>query len=116
MAGKQTKALIAGSVDVSNAGIVAGILVLTLPFPCYKIRVVNNSNTLVSVSYGYQDQTGTAVNDYVRAASDMEVITQTNALPPNLINLWPVGTTIKIAASADTGAGFVYVTGYYQEN
>lgn len=115
MAGQQSRALASGSADVANAGITAGIMVLTLTSPCYEIRVVNNSNKLIHVRYGYQGQAGTVDNDHVRAGSDMEIITQTNALPSNLINLWPVGTTVTIVADA-VGIGLVYVTGYYQQN
>lgn len=115
MAGQQSRALQSGSADTANAGITTGITALTLTHPCYEIRIVNNSNRLVHVRYGYQKEVGTVNNDHVRAGADMEVITQTNSLPPNLINLWPVGTTVTIVADS-TGSGLVYVTGYYQEN
>lgn len=115
MAGQQSRALASGSADVANAGITAGITALTLKQPCYEIRIVNNSNKLIHVRYGYQNEIGAVNNDHVRAGADMETITQTNALPPNLINLWPIGTTVTIAADA-VGVGLVYVTGYYQQS
>lgn len=113
MPGNKVRALVKGSVNTA-LNISAGVVALTLTEACFQIRVVNNSNIGVSVRYGYDNQKGAVDNDVVRANSELEIITQTNALPPNSVALWPVGTTVAIRAPG-LGVGLVHVTAYYQE-
>jgi hypothetical protein len=114
MPGNKVRALISGSVNTAN-NLAAGVIAITLTQACFQIRIVNDSTVGISVRYGYDNQKGTIDNDVLRAHSDMEIITQTNALPPSSVALWPIGTTVAIQADA-LGVGLVTVTAYYQES
>lgn len=113
MPGNKVRALEIGVIDTAD-DLTAGVIAITLTEACFQIRIVNDSDIPVNVMYGYSGQIGADINDLVRADTDLEVITQTNALPPNSVALWPIGTTVAIQ-SDNPGNGGVYVSAYYQE-
>lgn len=80
---------------------------LGLPQSCFLIRIINNSNIGVTVSYN-----GTMDNDFVRAGESMTLNFQGNSQPNNHVAKLPVGTKVYVKAAA--GAGFVYLAGYFQ--
>lgn len=74
---------------------------------CIILRIINNSNIGVTVSYdGIND------HDFVPANSVLQLPFQSNAQPNNFSALIAKGTRIYVKAAA--GAGIVYLSGYYQ--
>jgi hypothetical protein len=70
------------------------------------IRIVNNSNSAITISYD-------SVNDheFIPANSVFELPSQTNAQPNSLIALFPKHTIVYIKGVA--GTGNIYLSGYY---
>ena len=82
-----------------------------LPNSCFTIIIKNLSNRAIEISYD-----GVNVNDYIPADSaPLQLDFQTNALPNSYIALMKTGTVISIRGAAG-GAGFIYLSGYYQED
>lgn len=75
--------------------------------PCFLIRIINASTTNVTVSYD-----GVTDNEYVIAASSMDVNAQTNGQPNTSIANFAAGTVVYVKGTA--GTGNVYLSGYYQ--
>ena len=80
-----------------------------LPGACVILRIVNDSNVTIGVSYD-----GVTFNDSVRSGSDLQLYFQTNSQPGNFVACMPKGTKVYVIGAA-AGAGFVYLTGYYQQ-
>lgn len=78
-----------------------------LPEPCVLIRIINDSDTDMTVSYD-----GTNDHDYVRTGSTLELNLQTNSLPNGNVAQLARGTIVYVKAAA--GTGLVYLAGYYQ--
>lgn len=77
-----------------------------LPNACFLIRIINNSNKSITVSYdGVTDQ------DFIIAGATFQLPIQSNALPNNYIANIKQGTIVYVKAAA--GAGLVYLAGYY---
>ena len=78
-----------------------------LPNSCYKIRLVNNSDRDITISFD-----GTTNHDFLRADDTYEL----NLLSGNLPNDYGVrvrqGTVIYVSGLAG-GSGLVYLSGYY---
>ena len=96
--------------SLDSAGIGVSYLAINaggLPEACFLVKIINNSNTDVTISYdGIND------NDFMQ---DGEIITlnlQTNSQPNNHIALMRKGTVIYAKGTA--GVGLIYVVGYYQ--
>jgi len=75
--------------------------------PCIILRIINNSNIGVTISYD-----GVRDHDFVPANNTLQLPFQSNAQPNNLAALIARGTRIYVKAAA--GAGLVYLSGYYQ--
>lgn len=78
-----------------------------LPFPCFKLRIINNSNQSITISYGSDTD-----NDIIPAGQALEVDTPINTLPNSRGAMFPKGTIIYARGTAGTGS--VGVAGYYQ--
>lgn len=92
-------AIFTGSYQLINTG--------GTPHACFLLKVVNNSNKLVTISWD-------GINDHdVAPATSIYVYDyQTNKQPTNDVALVPKGTTIYVKGAA--GVGLVYLVGYYQ--
>lgn len=74
---------------------------------CIILRVINNSNTDIIVSYdGIHDQ------DFVPKNTILQLDFQTNSQPNNKRCTMPIGTHVWVRGVM--GAGLVYCAGYYQ--
>jgi len=72
------------------------------------IRITNDSNTDVYISYDGQDD-----HEYVPAGDKIEEYFQINSTPNNQVAKLKKGTVISIRGNA--GVGYVYIAGYYNE-
>lgn len=74
--------------------------------PCSLIRIINDSNRDITVSYD-----GTTDHDFVPTAETLQLPAQANAGPTSWSSMMPKGTRVYVKGSA--GTGFVYLAGYY---
>lgn len=74
---------------------------------CFLLRIINNSNRDVTISYD-----GSTDNDVVQTLATIQLPLQSNNQPTNNIALIPKGTKVWVKASAGTGS--VYLAGYTQ--
>jgi len=74
----------------------------------FKIRIINDSDVPVSVSFN-----GIDANDFVLEGTDLTLDFQNNNQPGNNKCVFPAGTIVYLAGGA--GTGFIYVTAYSQE-
>ena len=77
--------------------------------PCALVRLINNTNRDLLVSYD-----GVTPHDFVRNGSTIELNLQTNSQPNNKVAKLARGMVVYVNAAA--GTGFVYLVGYYQPN
>lgn len=75
--------------------------------PCFMIRVVNESDTDVQISYD-----GINPNDYVITKTQVTLNFQTNGQPNNYLANLPKGMQIYVRGLA--GNGNVFLIGYFQ--
>jgi hypothetical protein len=75
--------------------------------PCIIIRIVNNSDKDVTVSYD-----GTNDHDYIPTKTVRDIQFQTNSQPQNNMCSLAQGTKIYVKGAA--GTGFVFLSGFYQ--
>lgn len=74
--------------------------------PPFFVRIVNASNTAITVSYdGIND------NEYIPANGVFELPSQANAQPKSEVALFPARTQVYIKGAA--GAGTITLSGYY---
>jgi len=76
-----------------------------LPNPCFVLRVINASNTPVSISYD-----GINSHDYVAANSDIQIPAQSNSTHVSNANF---GKRQIVSVAGTPGVGFIYLAGYY---
>lgn len=81
-----------------------------LPYACFMIRIINNSDRDVTVSFD-----GTNDNDFVQDTQSIQIESQTNSQPNNFTCLFPKGTKVYVKGLAG-GTGLVYLAGYAQRN
>lgn len=74
---------------------------------CFMIRITNNSNKDVTVSYN-----GSTDHDFIKAGTSIQLSFQDMAQPNNFIANMSLGTIVYVKGAA--GAGLVYLAGYYQ--
>jgi len=81
-----------------------------LPEACFMLRIVNNSNINILVSYD-----SVIVHDAVRTLEKADLNFQSNSQSSGHFALMAKGTKVYIAAEGQGGgAGFIYLAGYYQ--
>lgn len=76
--------------------------------PCFLLRIVNNSDKDVTISYD-----GTNAHDFVPDGGTLELPVQTNSQPNTYTALFPIGFKVYVKG-ASSGSGLVYLAGYYQ--
>jgi len=79
-----------------------------LPRAIFLIRIINDSDQDVKVSYDGIDD-----HDIVIADRTLEINFQTNNHPRSHVALLPSGTKIYLRGPGQGGAGNIYLTGYY---
>lgn len=78
---------------------------------CFLIRVINNSNITVQISYD-----GINVHDTILPNETLQLEFQTNSQPNGYMALIRKGTVIWAASeTGNPGVGTIYLAGYYQE-
>ena len=77
-----------------------------LPEACQLIRMTNDSNVDVTVSYD-----GVNPHDYIRTGDRLELNLQANSQPNGYAASLKQGTVVYVAGAG--GAGLVYLSGYY---
>lgn len=75
---------------------------------CFMIRIINNSNRDITISYD-----GTNDHDFVQDTLSLQVNFQTNAQPNTNIANIRKGTIVYVKGTAG-GTGLVYLAAYYQ--
>lgn len=94
-------------IDTASFG--AGYIAFdALPAACTLIRIINDSDVGVTISY----DGGTTEHDYVIAGKTAELDFQANNGPGNYPAGFPQG--LIISANGDAGTGDVYLAAYYQ--
>ena len=105
----KVKACVLKSLDTSTlTGIYLPVNPLGLDGACFSLRIINNSNKDLTISYD-----GVTDHDFLPAGDYMHYDFQLNWMPGNMLALMAKGTKIYVKATA--GTGYVYVTGYYVE-
>jgi len=74
---------------------------------CFLIRITNNSNVDVGVSYD-----GVNTHDFIPNGDRIDINFQTNSQPSGKVALMAKGT--KVYLVGDPGVGFIWLAGYYQ--
>lgn len=87
-----------GGFDVAYLGLPQAISIL---------RIVNDSNRDIAISYD-----GSHAHDFVAANSVVQLPFQSNNRPASKISQLPKGTNIYVKGAAG-GTGYVYIAGYY---
>jgi len=73
---------------------------------CFLLRIINDSNRDVLVSYD-----GNANHDYLVAGNTLEINAQANSSPNGDVALFRKGQKIYVKAAA--GTGYVYIAAYF---
>ena len=79
-----------------------------LAFPCFLIRLVNNSDKDITISYN-----GVDAMEFVPKTSSLQLDFQTNSQPNNKVAIFPKGQKIYVKG-ASAGTGLIYLSGYFQ--
>lgn len=74
---------------------------------CFMIRIINDSNSDVMISYD-----GVTDNDFIIAGQTLQLESQTNSQPNNKLANFQKGLVVYAAGTA--GVGTIYLVGYYQ--
>lgn len=83
-----------------------------LPFPCFYVRILNDCDEDIYVSY----DGGSTNNDIVLQGQDLVLSFQNQAQPSNYVCLFPAGFKIWVdSVSGNAGTGNVYLSAYYQK-
>lgn len=78
---------------------------------CFLIRIINNSNITVLISYN-----GVDVHDTILPNETLQLEFQTNSSPNGFVAQLRKGTIVFIASeTGNPGVGTIYLSGYYQE-
>lgn len=90
-------------------GVYGAINPLGLDEPCFLIRIVNNSNQAIFVSY----RVGGGDDEYIPAGGSLNLNGQTNSSPNNYKANWAKGLVVLVRGTP--GVGLITLSGYYQE-
>jgi len=81
-----------------------------IPNACFILKINNTSNRDVYVSYDAED-----INDVIRAGEDRVINFQVNSSPQNKRAVMKKGTEVYLEGDPAGAAGWIYLSGYYQE-
>jgi hypothetical protein len=93
------------SVDAATLNPAVFIALKTLESPALYLKIINNSNTAVAISYN-----GTTVHDYLIAHDTLELNFQTNSIPRAKQANMAKNTTVYL--QGDPGVGLIACTTY----
>lgn len=110
MSKDKVKAIELQNVDTSTigAGTWTAFNTAGLEDACFFLRITNNSNTNISISYD-----GAIAHEFIPLSKSVSVNFQTNSSPANYVSKIPKGTVLYVQGTA--GVGLVYLAGYYNE-
>ena len=93
------------------SGVLDPISDIPLEGACFLIRIVNNSNTTIQISYD-----GVVGHDVILPNTALQLDFQTNASPSNYQALLRKGALVWVVSESGlAGVGTIYLIGYYQE-
>ena len=96
------------SLDVNTlAGAYAAINSDGLDGACFLLRIINDSNKNLEISYD-----GVTCHEFIDSDDQVQLDFQLNSLPNNRKALMEKGTVVYAKATAG-GIGYVYLVGYY---
>lgn len=78
-----------------------------LPFPCTILRINNDSNQAIIISYD-----GATDHEYLSVGQDLKIDAQANSQPNNQVSVFPKGLVVYMRGIA--GMGTITLSGYYQ--
>ncbi len=108
MSTNRVNAIALTSIDSATvAGAYQAINAAGLPEACFMIRINNDSNRDITVSYD-----GTADHEFIIAGDFLQVDAQNNSRPNNFTALFAKGMIVYVKGTA--GTGNIYLSGYYQ--
>lgn len=83
------------------------VLYTSLPEPLAILRIVNESNRDITISYD-----GSTNHDLVPSSNTLQLYLQASNRPRSHVAQLPKGSTIYVKGTAG-GTGYIYVAGYY---
>lgn len=101
--------LILSSLDATKIGAGTWSTFDPLTGACFWLRIINNSDTDVFISYNGSDR-----HEYIKAGDSIECNFQTNSSPSNKVAKVKKGTIIYVQGSPAQG-GDIYLAGYYND-
>jgi len=111
MAKSFVKSIVATEVDASTLGVgLVPINVNGLDQACFLIRIINNSNVTILISYD-----GINAGDVLPPNNILQLDFQTNSAPNGFVANLKKGTVVSVDSTAP-GIGLIFLCGYYQEN
>lgn len=105
----QNRVNAAALTSIDSAGFTGSYQVINssgLPYPCFLVRLINDSDRDVTISYD-----GATDNDYLRSGETLQFPAQSNAGPSSWESIFSKGTKVYVKGSA--GTGLVYLAAYY---
>lgn len=108
MSGRIIKAITRTSFNTAGLGLPYTLLnPLGLTHSCFLLRLVNDSNVGITISYD-----GAIAHDYIRAGSVLDLPGSLTLDETGKTGAWKKGTKVYISGLAG-GVGFIFLTGYY---
>ncbi len=89
------------------------VLTANLGAPCYLIKIINNSDADVFVSYDRNPVVGSKVANDIVPKGTVALIPPYEGYPNTDTCLWSSSTPVFIVGTAGM-SGSIYLTGYYQ--
>lgn len=84
------------------------VLSAGLPQACFLVRIVNNSDRDITISYD-----GSNDHDFIAQKTTLQLPIQANSQPASFVANIRQGTPLYVKGTAG-GTGLVYLAGYYQ--
>lgn len=111
MSGRSIRAITRTGFNTAGLGLPYTLLnPLGLPNSCFLLRLVNDSNVGITISYD-----GAIAHDYIRAGSTLDLPGSYGLQDNSAVGGWRKGTKVYVSGLA-AGAGFIFLTGYYLIN
>lgn len=77
-----------------------------LPHDCSIIRIINNCNKDITISYD-----GSTNHDFLQDGEVLQISLQANASPSGFVSALKKGQVVYVKGAA--GTGYIYLAGYY---
>ena len=110
MTGKVIKAIERTQFDTAGLGLpFVALNPLGLTESCFLLRLINQSDTGVTISYD-----GVDAHDYIRADSTSDLLGSSSLQGTGITGAWRKGA--KVYVSGIAGVGHIFLAGYYLAN